>query len=663
MNSMSHSARQYSSPASRHPYSRPRSKVAASRLTKSLATLPGLPRATSRRGQTAVYIIIAIVIVVAGVLLFIFRDSIGGEQISPELMPPLEYYQTCIEAEARTAIDLAGIQGGRVALTDYYPGSEYAPFSSHLNFFGSPVQYWYYVSGNGVIKEDVPSKEEMEREIADYIEEGLANCNMERFYRDGFEVGMGEPIVTVEVGAEEVSVDVDAPITVGLAGERATKSEHAARIDSKLGKFYDNAIRIYNSEKQDAFLEDYAVDVLYTYAPVEGFELQCSPKIWTAQDVSDSLKTDLANNIQTIKFVGDYYELGENREYFVQDVPVDESVNVMYLPNWPTKVEIAGDGVEGEILIAQPIGTQQGMGILGFCYVPYHFIYDVSFPVMIQVYDSQEMFQFPLVVVIDNNVARQANIPADYVSEGSSSDVCEYRTQSVTINMYDLNLNPVDANVSYECFDQSCRIGESSGGTLKGALPACVNGYLSFRAEGYADKRVPFSSNSEAVAEVVLDREYPVNVTVMVGGREVNSTTIVTFVREDGKTTTAALPEMTSVRLSEGSYEVKAYVYGDSSLTIPSSSKTECVDVPKEGVLGFFGGTQERCFDIAIPETRIEQALIGGGSLNTYILDSDLRNGQVKIFAPGLPVPNSLEQLSDNFDIFDSNRVEVLYDE
>ena len=29
-------------------------------------------------------------------------------------------------------------------------------------------------------------------------------------------------------------------------------------------------------------------------------------------------------------------------------------------------------------MIAKPVGTEQGMGIMGFCYSPYHFVYDIN---------------------------------------------------------------------------------------------------------------------------------------------------------------------------------------------------------------------------------------------------------------------------------------------
>ena len=40
--------------------------------------------------------------------------------------------------------------------------------------------------------------------------------------------------------------------------------------------------------------------------------------------------------------------------------------------------------------MAEPVGNQEGMGMLGFCYVAYHFVYDLAYPVLVQVYYEDE---------------------------------------------------------------------------------------------------------------------------------------------------------------------------------------------------------------------------------------------------------------------------------
>ena len=47
------------------------------------------------------------------------------------------------------------------------------PFSSQLNFLGDFIPYWYYVSGNNIQKEQMPSKNDMEEQLEEFIEEKI----------------------------------------------------------------------------------------------------------------------------------------------------------------------------------------------------------------------------------------------------------------------------------------------------------------------------------------------------------------------------------------------------------------------------------------------------------------------------------------------------------
>src|SRR3989344_5711992 len=121
-----------------------------------------------KKAQIAIFVIVAIVLIGAVSLFFVLRDQ-SSEQINTELSTVYTKYSSCIEEDMRQAVDLAGTQGGRIYGAPYIPGSDYAPFSNQLNFMGFPVDYWYYISGNGVVKENIPTKSEMEREMADFI--------------------------------------------------------------------------------------------------------------------------------------------------------------------------------------------------------------------------------------------------------------------------------------------------------------------------------------------------------------------------------------------------------------------------------------------------------------------------------------------------------------
>ncbi len=606
------------------------------------------------KGQMTIIIIIALVITAGIMVFFLVRDKIEISDIPADFARVYNYYSSCIEEASREAVDIAGSQGGRIYDLPYSSGNVYAPFSSHLNFLGFNVPYWYYVSGNGIIKEQVPNKRDMEQEISRYVNEKIKECDFEEFYQQGFSISFSDSNVNLKVNENNIEVDVNQEMIVSREDESARKSDHKISFESKIGKFYGIAKRIYDKEKRDAFLEEYSVDVLRLYAPVDGVEISCSPKIWRTREVADDLQKGLESNIGKLKLKGNYYSLKDKKnEYFVVNEESDEAVNFVYSKDWPYKIEI--DGAEDELLIANPIGNQEGLGIMGFCYAPYHFVYDISFPVMVQIYDVNEIFQFPVAVIIDNNVAREAVFSE--VNYEEDIDVCEFNTQDIEVNVYDVNLNKVDANISYGCFDQKCNLGESKDGRFIGKAPACLNGYILAKSEGYVEKKELFSSNEEGSADVILDKEYELDLNLSVDGRKIEGSAIVNF---DGpQIKSVSFPEISKVKLGEGLYNISVFIYGNSSVVIPASIKTQCTEVSRGGIYGLFGGTKEECFDINIPESKIEYALIGGGRTTEYLLPDDLEKGTLKIKAKEFSKPNSLEQLQYNYEIFERSGIDL----
>lgn len=619
-----------------------------------------------KRGQITIFVIVAIVIIAAIVLFFVFRGRIGIGGIPAEFLPVYNLYSDCIKQEAERGIGLIGMQGGRIDIGDYEPGSDYAPFSSHLSFFGSPVEYWYYVSGNGLIKENSVTKGEMEIELEEFLKVRVNECNFDEFYRQGFYINLPEEndvSVDVSINDNKVNVEVTSDVIVYKEEGSARKTTHEVEIDSKLGKLYDEARKIYDKELEESFLENYGVDVLRLNAPVDGVEVSCSPKIWKTGEVADGLKSAFQDNLASVKFKGDYYSLDdEEDDYFVVDESVDEPVRFLYSKEWPSKIEIYGDNVDEQLIIAEPVGNQEGLGAMGFCYVPYHLVYDVSIPVMIQVGDGLEIFQFPVVMIIDNNVAKNANLSAVDYGE-SEFDICDFKEGKAEIRTFDNNLNPVQARVSFECLDQRCNLGESvlEGGdaVLRADISQCVNGRLIAKADGFADKEIVFSSNAESAADIILEREYDINVDVKVDGRDAENA-IVYFLSDSG-TRTAVLPDNDRISLKEANYNIEVYVYGDTGISIPASRKTNCVDVSRGGLFGLFGATKEECFDINYPETKIENALRGGGKTETYILESELESGRIVLEVQSLPSPDSLEQLQLNYEIFNNLDAGVVF--
>lgn len=618
----------------------------------------------SKRGQVAVFVIIAVVIVGLIASFFIFRSSLGGASVPGELQPVFSYYTECISRETKGAASLLELQGGRIDTGVYVPGNDYAPFSSQLNFLGTYVPYWYFLSDSNAVKENVPTKASMEKEMADFIASQLQDqCSFSSFSEQGFDIESGVPSVRVTIADNNIRTNVDSAISVSKNGLSATQRSYIVDTKSKLGAFYKLARDLYDKELSEAFLENYAVDVLRFYAPVDGVEVQCSPKIWETGNVVSELKAGIDTNFEEIKFRGNYYtQTDVKKKYYQVDLATDYAVRVLTSSAWPSKVEITP--ADNALMMAEPIGNQEGLGVMGFCYVPYHFVYDLSFPAMFQIYDGEEVFQFPVVVIVDKNQPRDAFASTFVEPEAVGSDVCAFKTNSVSVSVFDANLGPVVADVSYQCFDQSCSVGKTvltnGKATVTASVPACVNGYLVVNAEGYATKKQVFSSNRETNAEVILDKLNSVDVNVLVDGKPTQGSAIVHFTSDDGSVS-ALIPGSSNVRLKEGLYNVSVYVYGNSSIVIPGSTKQECTKVAVGGVFGLFGGTEDKCFNVNVPETKIDYALRGGGTTSAYFFDSELLSGRVNLYVSSLPAPTSLEDLQNNFEVVSESGVEYSF--
>ena len=308
----------------------------------------------SKKGQITIFVIIAIVIVAAIIGLYLVRDSIDFNFGSSEFDPIYESFDNCVLSHTEEALSIAGTQAGYIETPEFVSGSQYAPFSSQLSFVGVGVPYWYYLSANGVIKEQVPSKNDIEKQLGEFLALELERCDFSSFREQGFVVEDNE-IDSVDVGisSNSVKILVERNLVVSKGEEVSKKTIHEIKIDSNFGKLYDTALEFYERQSEEALLENYSLDVMYNYAPVTGSEISCSPLIWNPNEISEGIKSGLGANVAALKVKGDYYELKDEKDkYFVLDFKSDSEIRFSYDPSWlPDKVP-APKSVTG------PIGPQ-----------------------------------------------------------------------------------------------------------------------------------------------------------------------------------------------------------------------------------------------------------------------------------------------------------------
>ena len=99
-------------------------------------------------------------------------------------------------------------------LPQFEPGSPYMPFSSDLNFLGNPIPYWYYVSGNNIAKQQVPSQQNMETQLAQFINQNIRNCDFGNFTEQNFQISMGQPTTDVIINPSQIQITLNMNLNI-----------------------------------------------------------------------------------------------------------------------------------------------------------------------------------------------------------------------------------------------------------------------------------------------------------------------------------------------------------------------------------------------------------------------------------------------------------------
>lgn len=611
-----------------------------------------------KRGQVSIFIIIGILILGTIVIFLASRQNPIERQIPASLSPVYSSFLSCMEDYTFEGVNLLESQGGYIYMPSFESGSAYMPFSSQLDFMGSPIPYWYYVSGNNIAKEQVPTVQMMQEDMGKFIDGKIRNCVFDSYYSQGFQIDEGIPKSKVTITEGKIAVSMDMPLNITKTNESVLVTSHNVEVSSNLKKLYDSSVELYQKEQKEMFLENYSVDVMRSYAPVDGVELTCSPLTWNADDVFSNIQNGLEANILALKTKGGDFTLAKaENKYFV----INTNINARFLTsrNWTNSFEV--NPSRGALLIAEPIGNQNGLGILGFCYVPYHFVYNIKYPVLVQVYENQEFFQFPFAVVVQGNLPRQ---PANgtFFEAAAMPEICEFNNTFTTVSAVDKRGNPVSAEISYECSGVSCDMGKTSNGILAASFPQCVNGKIVAVAPGFREASTTYSVMNEGETSIFLDKLYDKEVALKIDSNAFSSgQAIINFV-SGSETKTVVYPQQKRVNLSEGQYTIQVYIYENSSLSLPASTQKQCVDIPQSGLGSLFGLTEQKCFDYTIPSQIISNALSGGGKENYYILESELEgSNSIEINAYRLPKPTSVEQLQTNYVLFEDKGLGISF--
>jgi len=645
-----------------------------------------------KRGQVTIYIILGIVLlVVFGLLISLqfdlfkseFEKQLEMNVVPQQLMPVKSYMDSCITEVITDAVFTLSSRGGYLNLPeDIMPRSITNPFSNSLELYSSSeVAYLFYESANGIQRQQVPTIESMEIDIENYISQNFNSCYSElSFYEnEGFEIDLPSSVYpSITIGSKYIEIIIDAPTQIRLDEVSKELENYVLKLDIPLGEFYDKSKEIFFEGIDSDYLESITIDVLAAYddVPYNGVEFYCGRKTWSKHDVKEKLKTYLSANIGAVRLDGsDYSRTKDPYDYFSITTNNLEGAtsNFLYSSNWPFAMEVTPS--QGDFLLSDSL-TQSNSDLtklmnLFLCINHYNFVYDIKYPILITLTDeSGYFFQFANMVVIDNNQPKRSDYEFFDFSESveMKENICGYPSSEIYVETYDSEMmsHLPGTQISYQCSVVTCYLGETNiEGIFQGLAPTCLNGNLISQKEGYHSTEVMISTNEENSMSMLLHpyKELEVDVKVLdlmsSQVRELNQDEQVSFqfTGDDGDYIVMVNHETEKINLIPGYYEVTSYVYGEPefSITSESDSYTQCVDIPREGILGFFFN-EEKCFDFELEDIEIENVIIGGAqfgwevpSLNNY--------EKVVLYAVINEVPSDLSEFTDIFNNIELNHL------
>lgn len=642
-----------------------------------------------KRGQVTIFIVLGIVILIAfgflaAIKLNLFKTEFERElvrsQVPEQLKPVKTYIDNCLSSISETAVYTLSSRGGYLSIPkDIIPRSINNPFSNSLEIYpGNEVAYWFYESANAIQKQQIPTTEGIELELEEYLNEHFSDCYYElgTYYNQGFEIELSEDVDSkVNLENNHIEITIDAPMYVALNDVTKTIEKHTIKLEIPLKKFYDLSKKILENELESNFLEEKTIDMMEVYEeiPFSGTEFDCERKIWNKQQVKEDFKKIVNRNIGALNLKNsNYINLNDPYNYFLVDVTTSQKLtsNFMYSQTWPFAIEISPS--KGDILLGDSI-TQSSPEIskflnMFFCLNNYHFVYDVKYPVLISLMDeSGYVFQFATLAIIDNNQPRRAENPyLDYTNDGEMKEnICEYASKPITIDVFDYEtVEPIkQADILYQCSVTTCYLGKTDdSGIFNGLSPSCLNGQIMAQKTGYHLEEQEFSTNEVDSSMLFLSKytELDLDIKILdlnsneieeVEDREI----IFQFENLDNEFITIVTNEDEKITLIPGYYKVTSYVMGEPNfdVTAGGSSFTQCIEVPKQGILGLFA-KEEKCFETEIGEFDLEKIIIGGAEFEWEIYSLQHYN-ELTLYGAVNDLPNSIMELNSIFEDMKTN--------
>jgi len=233
----------------------------------------------NKRGQLTYFIIIAIIIV-AAILIIMFVPSVRNIFIAstPELN-----FRSCVDGPLNDAIEMIGKRGGSVVPAHY------------VNYGGERVEYLCYTNQfyQTCVNQQPMLKTHVEREINDVVNPQLkacANSFKEELRGEGYSISGGDVDVDVELILNNIRVNINSDITIRKDGLSTRFESYSYNEKSSLYNMIMIANSIINWEAQYGDSETTLYMLYYPNMRVRKLTQGDGTKVYSLEDVNTNEK-------------------------------------------------------------------------------------------------------------------------------------------------------------------------------------------------------------------------------------------------------------------------------------------------------------------------------------------------------------------------------------
>ena len=212
------------------------------------------------RGQVTIFIIIAIMVISAIALFFVFREEviieIGGK---PEENPEA-FFNSCIKDKIEESIMVISLRGGYID----------NPLHKEFKFEGEDfvnISYLCYTQSNYAtcINQKPLFTQDLKKEIKNYISSDVEDCfnEMVESFSRGYIVNSDYKDFEVEILPKRVIIQTNLRMTLTKSGESTEYKNFEITVASRLYEISNLVQEIVNQEAEFCYAEDLGISLTY----------------------------------------------------------------------------------------------------------------------------------------------------------------------------------------------------------------------------------------------------------------------------------------------------------------------------------------------------------------------------------------------------------------